>query len=180
MNKKDAKIADNDNEYVSQDPLLEMALMTYLMKANIRRKKAEKALKAESRRHRQEMDEMKRLLDESNDKVRTREWRQLELERREEEYRKWRNNVNELVRQENERHNALYSLQQCSCCKEKVWRKKYLDTYDGMRTFVQKYINIIDDMLRQKNLPDNVKARFVDMRTAMIESREFLENVLSK
>lgn len=41
-----------------------------------------------------------------------------------------------------------------------------------------KYINIVDDMMRQKNLPDNVKARLCDMRIAFIESREFLDKIL--
>ena len=101
-----------------------------------------------------------------------------ELLKRENEYQRWRNNVNELVRQENAAHNALFALQQCTNCKEKRWRKKYRQTYCGMCEFVGKYIHIVDDMLRQKGLPDNVKARFLDMRVAMLESREWLDKVL--
>jgi len=33
-------------------------------------------------------------------------------------------------------------------------------------------------VMRQKNLPDNVKVRLCDMRVAFIESREFLDKVM--
>ena len=94
------------------------------------------------------------------------------------EYQHWRNRVDELVNKEAQGYKDLYAAQECSCCKEKRWRKKYRETYSGMSEFCGKYINIVDDMMRQKNLPDNVKARLCDMRIAFVESREFLDKVM--
>ena len=43
-----------------------------------------------------------------------------------------------------------------------------------------KYIHIVDDLLRQKNLPDNVKARLSDMRIAISDSRAYMEDLRRK
>ena len=106
-----------------------------------------------------------------------REW---DIQRKEREYQHWRNRVDELVNKEAQGYKDLYAAQECSCCKEKRWRKKYRETYSGMSEFCGKYINIVDDMMRQKNLPDNVKARLCDIRIAFVESREFLDKVMKE
>ena len=102
-----------------------------------------------------------------------------EMEARDGELRQ-RERVDELVNKELQGYKSLYAAQECSCCKEKRWRKKYHQTYIGMSEFCGKYINIVDDMMRQKNLPDNVKARLCDMRIAFVESREFLDKVMKE
>lgn len=155
-----------------------------LQKANKRRKRDSKKWKKEARMYcgqfLRERDAQARTCANFRKYMDEVEAREGELRRREGEVRKWRDNVNELVKQENQQFRLLYSAQECSCCKEKRWRKKYRETYSGMSEFCGKYINIVDDMMRQKNLPDNVKARLCDMRVAFIESREFLDKVMKE
>lgn len=184
---KNSSLMDRFNsEYNS----LKLGLMTHerlislLQKANKRRKLVEKKWKKKAHRYRddfiRERDAQARTCANFRkymDEVEAREW---ELKRRENEYKQWRDRVDELVNKESQRYKDLYAAQQCSCCKEKQWRRKYRETYSGMSEFIGKYIHIVDDMMRQKHLPDNVKARLCDMRIAFVESREFLDKVMKK
>ena len=153
-----------------------------LQKANKRRKRESKKWKKEARWYRDdfimERDAQARTCANFRKYMDEVEAREAELRHRENDYKQWRGHVDELVNKENQQFRLLYSLQECSCCKEKRWRKKYRETYSGMSEFCGKDINIVDDMMRQKNLPDNVKARLCDMRIAFVESREFLDKVM--
>ena len=151
-----------------------------LQKANKRRKTVERNMRKYAKRYYKEehlrYDTLQRW------KAERQQWEEREgqLRRRESEVKQWRDNVNELVSRETAQHNALFALQACSHCEEKQWRRKYRQTYSGMSEFCGKYINIVDDMMRQKNLSDNVKARLCDMRIAFVESREFLDKVMKE
>ena len=153
-----------------------------LQKANKRRKAETKKWKEEARMYRSQFlmeheahtntcVNFRKYMDEM-------ESREGQLQQREAEVERWRNRVNELVNQEKAQHNALFALQTCSHCEEKQWRRKYRQTFSGMSKLCGKYINIVDYMMRQKNLPENIKARLCDMRVAFIESREFLDKVM--
>lgn len=151
-----------------------------LQKANKRRKTVERNMRKYAKRY--------YIADKLNHtrlcqwKAERQQWqkRERDLRRREDEYNYWRDKVNELVKKENDQFRQLFSLQECSRCEEKRWRKKYRETYSGMSEFCGKYIHIVDDMMRQKDLPDNVKARLCDMRIAFIESREFLDKIMKE
>jgi len=157
-------------------------LVGLLQKANKRRKRESRKLKSEAgdycRAFIRERDAQARTCANFRKYMDEVEAREVELRRREREYQHWRDRVDELVNKELQGYKSLYAAQECSCCKEKRWRKKYNQTYIGMSEFCGKYINIVDDMMRQKNLPDNVKARLCDMRIAFVESREFLDKVM--
>lgn len=159
-------------------------LVGLLQKANKRRKRESKKWKKEAglyyRAFIRERDAQARTCANFRKYMDKMEAREGELRRREYEVKQWRDNVNELVNKETAEHNALFAVQKCSHCEEKKWRKKYRETYSGMSEFCGKYINIVDDMMRQKDLPDNVKARLCDMRIAFIESREFLDKVIKE
>lgn len=159
-------------------------LVGLLRKANRRRKRESRKWKKEARMYcgqfLRERDAQARTCANFRKYMDEVESREGELRRREDEVRKWRNHVNELVTRETAQHNALFALQTCSHCEEKRWRRKYRETYSGMSEFCGKYINIVDDMMRQKNLPDNVKARLCDMRVAFVESREFLDKIVKE
>jgi formylmethanofuran dehydrogenase subunit E len=155
-------------------------LVGLLQKANNRRKTVERNMRNYNKRHYLSdrlLHTRLRQWEAEHRKWQEREW---EILHKENEYKQWRDNVNELVNKETAEHNALFAVQKCSHCEEKKWRKKYRETYSGMSEFCGKYINIVDDMMRQKNLPDNVKARLCDMRIAFIESREFLDKVIKE
>lgn len=159
-------------------------LVVLLQKANRRRKRESRKWKKEARLYYRafirERDAQARTCANFRKYMDEAESRELQLHRRECEVKQWRDHVDELVKQENQQFRLLYSAQECSCCKEKRWRKKYRETYSGMSEFCGKYIHIVDDMMRQKNLPDNVKARLCDMRVAFVESREFLDKVMKE
>ena len=159
-------------------------LVELLQKANKRRKRESRKWKKEAglyyRAFIRERDAQARTCANFRKYMDEVEAREGELQRRENEAKQWRDHVDELVNKENQQFRLLYSAQECSCCKEKRWRKKYRETYSGMSEFCGKYINIVDDMMRQKNLPDNVKARLCDMRIAFVESREFLDKVMKE
>lgn len=157
-------------------------LIGLLQKANKRRKRESKKLKKEAglyyRAFIHERDAQAKTCANFRKYMDEVEARELQLHRRESEVKRWRNHVDELVNKENQQFRLLYSAQECSCCKEMRWRRKYRETYSGMSEFCSKYIHIVDDMMRQKNLPDNVKARLCDMRIAFVESRDFLDKVM--
>lgn len=159
-------------------------LIELLQKANKRRKRESEKWKEEARFYTRqfiaERDAQARTcanFRKYRDEV---EAREVELRRRENEAKQWRDHVDELVNKEAQGYKDLYAAQECSRCEEKRWRKKYRQTYSGMSEFCGKYINIVDDMMRQKNLPDNVKVRLCDMRIAFVESREFLDKVMKE
>lgn len=155
-------------------------LISLLEKANSRRKAVERNMRKYAQRYYKKVHEHYDTL--QRWKAERQQWkeREWEIQRKENEYKQWRDNVDELVSRETAQHNALFALQECSHCEEKQWRKKYRQTYSGMSEFCGKYINIVDDMMRQKDLPDNVKARLCDMRVAFVESREFLDKVMKE
>lgn len=159
------------------DRLSKEEIFVLLTKANDRRKTVERNMRKYAKRYYKKVHEHYDTL--QRWKAERQQWkeREWEIQRKENDYKQWRDHVDELVNKENQQFRLLYSLQECSCCKEKRWRKKYRETYNGMSEFCGKYINIVDDMMRQENLPDNVKARLCDMRIAFIESREFLDKV---
>jgi len=155
-------------------------LFRLLQKANERRKTVERNMRKYAKRYYEEIATHGELAQKLRDDLRKWQNREWELQQREAEVKRWRDHVNELVNQETAQHNALFALQTCSHCEEKQWRRKYRQTFSGMSEFCGKYINIVDDMMRQKNLPDNIKARLCDMRVAFIESREFLDKVMKE
>ena len=158
--------------------LTKKEIFVLLTKANDRRKTVERNMRKYAKRYYKKVyehyDTLRRW------KAERQQWKEREwdIQRKENDYKQWRDRVDELVNRETAKHNALFALQECSCCEEKRWRKKYRQTYSGMSEFCGKYIKIVDDMMRQKNLPDNVKARLCNMRIAFLESREFLDKVM--
>lgn len=159
-------------------------LIGLLQKANKRRKRESRKWKKEARSYRRafirERDAQARTCANFRKYMDEVESRELQLHRRECEVKQWRDRMDELVNKKVQGYKDLYAAQECSCCKEKRWRKKYCATYSGMSEFCGKYIHIVDDMMRQKNLPDNVKARLCDMRIAFVEGREFLNKVMKE
>ena len=153
-------------------------LVGLLQKANDRRKTVERNMRKYAQRYYIVVNLNNTRLCQWNKERQQWNEREWDIKRKESEYQHWRNRVDELVNKEAQGYKDLYAAQECSCCKEKRWRKKYRETYSGMSEFCGKYINIVDDMMRQKNLPVNVKARLCDMRIAFVESREFLDKVM--
>lgn len=155
-------------------------LVGLLQKTNKRRKTVERNMRKYAKRYYKNVHEHYDTL--QRWKAERQQWKEREwdIQRKEREYQQWRDHVDELVNKETQGYKDLYAAQECSCCKEKRWRKKYRETYSGMMQFCGKYISIIDNMMRQKNLPDNVKARLCDMRIAFVESREFLDKVMKE
>lgn len=153
-------------------------LVGLLQKANDRRKTVERNMRKYAKRYYIVVNLNNTRLCQWNKERQQWKEREWDIQRKEREYQQWRDRVDELVNKEAQGYKDLYAAQECSLCKEKRWRKKYRQTYSGMSEFCGKYINIVDDIMRQKNLPDNVKARLCDMRIAFVESREFLDKVM--
>ena len=111
-------------------------LVGLLQKANKRRKresrKWKKEAKSYTRQFIRERDAQARTCANFRKYMDEVEAREGELRRRENEAKQWRDRVDELVNKEAQGYKDLYAAHECSCCKEKRWRKKYRETYSGM------------------------------------------------
>lgn len=99
------------------------------------------------------------------------------MQQNEAEYNQWRYRVNQLVDERAQAYKDLFTVQTCSACDVKKRNKRY---FAAVFEFMTKYIHIVDDLLRQKNLPDNVKARLSDMRIAISDSRAYMKDLRRK
>ena len=89
-------------------------------------------------------------------------------------FNEWKDNVNELAQKEGKRLAYVEHIKRCNECGGRTWHKRYKMKVKGFQKYVTQMLKFVNEVLRDPNIPDIEKARMVDMRNLLIDSRDFL------
>ena len=93
-------------------------------------------------------------------------------------YKEWKNNVDELAQKEGKRLAYVEHIKRCNECNGRTWHKRYQLKVKGFQEYVTQMLKFVNDVLRDPSIPDIEKARMVDMRNSLIDSRDLLAKEL--
>lgn len=157
-------------------------LFALLQKANRRRQRESAKWKKKARWYRddfiRERDAHAKVCHEFVEYRRQLEQRERILTDREAYFQQWKDNVDELAHREGKRLAYVEHIKRCNECDGRTWHKRYKMKVQGFQEYVTQMLKFVGDVLRDPSIPDIEKARMVDMRNSLIDSRDLLAKEL--
>ena len=156
-------------------------LIELILKANGRRKRESAKWKKEARLFRdgfiRERDDKAKMCSEFTKYRKQIEQRERLLSHDEQYYLEWKDKVKTLAEIEGKRLAYVEHMKRCNKCEGRKWHSLYKAKIKGMQEYVTQMLKFVSDVMRTPDIPDNEKARMVDMRNSLIDSRELLSKM---